>query len=66
MGDTSDGKTYNGGIGGQFDAILIFGGTDGSHSVKNRCYIIDPEMVILLYSRCKDQIIAVKSATASM
>ena len=26
-GDTPDGKTDNGGIGGQFDSIVVFGGT---------------------------------------
>ena len=30
-GDTTDGKTDNGGIGGRFDAIVVFGGTDRSH-----------------------------------
>ena len=27
-GHTPDGKTDNGGIGGRFDAIVVFGGTD--------------------------------------
>ena len=61
-GDTPDGKTDNGGIGGQFDAIVVFGGTDGSHSARNHCYIIDPEMVRSSYCRCKDQIISGKFA----
>ena len=31
-GDTLDGKTDNGWIGGKFDAIVVFGGTYGSHT----------------------------------
>ena len=31
-GDTPDGKTDNGWIGGKFDAIVVFGGTYGSHT----------------------------------
>ena len=65
-GDTPDGKTDNGGIGGQFDAIIVFGDTDGPQSDQNRCYIIDPEMVRLSYGLCKDQIMAKKSGTAYM
>ena len=63
QGDTPDVKTYNG---GQFDATVVFGGIDGSHSARNRCYIIDPEMFRSPYRRCKDNIIAKQSGTASM
>ena len=65
-GDTTDGNNDNGEIGGQFGDIIVFGGTDGSYSAQNHCYIIDPEMVRLSYRRCKDQIKAEKSGTASV